>query len=101
MGCTPIIRAAPLRSRSAAPAVAVPFLPTARSRTRRGGLRRPARGRDAAPSRGGSSPALDVAPPGRLGARALPPGVLSREDRRGPTQPPAVVNESEVDDGSG
>src|SRR3982751_1053202 len=31
-------------SRSAAPAAAVPFLPAAPSRTRRGGLRRPAHG---------------------------------------------------------
>src|SRR3954470_1096895 len=47
------------RSRSAAPAVAVPFLPTARSRTRRGGLRRPAHGGHPTPRRGRSSPALD------------------------------------------
>src|SRR5215217_3566362 len=95
MGCTPITRAAPPRSRSAAPAVAVPFLPTARSRTRRGGLRRPAHGRDAAPSRGRSSAALDVAPPGRLGARAVRAGVLSRDDPRGPAPPQAVVEESQ------
>src|SRR3954453_23800931 len=44
IGCTPITRAAPMRSRSAAPAAAVPCLPTARSRARRGGLRRPAHG---------------------------------------------------------
>src|SRR3982751_5570352 len=43
-GCTPLTRAAPTRSRSAAPAVAVPFLPAPRSRARRGGLRRPAHG---------------------------------------------------------
>src|SRR5919199_1804643 len=39
-------------SRSAAPAVAVPFLPTARSRPRRDDPRRSAHGRDAAPNRG-------------------------------------------------
>src|SRR3954462_10661756 len=51
---------AALTQRSVVRAAAVPFLPTARSRTRRGGLRRPAHGRDAAPRRGGSSPALDA-----------------------------------------
>src|SRR5215217_7066129 len=60
-------RAAPPRSRSAAPAAAGPFLPTPPSRTRRGGLRRSAHSRDATPSRGGSGAALDLAPPGRLG----------------------------------
>src|SRR4051794_12250716 len=60
-GCTPIIRAAPTRSRSAARAAAVPFLPTARSRTRRGGLRRPAHGRDATARRGRPRAALDLA----------------------------------------
>src|SRR3982750_4560445 len=67
-GCTPITRAAPTRSRSAAPAVAVPFLPTARSRARRGGLRGPAHGGHPTPRRGRSRAALDVAPPGQLGA---------------------------------
>src|SRR5215218_5386537 len=100
-GCTPITRAAPPRSPSAAPAAAVPFLPTPRSRTRRGGLRRPAHGRDAAPSRGGSSPTLDVAPPGRLGARALRAGVLSRDDPRGPAPPHAVLEESQEASGPG
>src|SRR3954451_22718738 len=66
-GCPPITRAAPTRSRSAAPAVAVPFLPTARSRARRGGLRGPAHGGHPTPRRGRSRAALDVAPPGRLG----------------------------------
>src|SRR3954465_13927629 len=79
-GGPPIIRAAPTRLRSAARAVAVPFLPTARSRTRRGGLRGPAHGGPPPHRRGGSSPALDVAPPGRLGPRALRPSVLSRDD---------------------
>src|SRR4051794_41531284 len=93
MGCTPIIRAAPTRSCSAAPAAAVPFLPAPRSRTRRGGLRRPAHGRDAAHSWGGSSATLDVAPPGRLGVRALRAEVLSRDDPRCPAPPHAVVDE--------
>src|SRR3954464_8661778 len=53
----PTTRRVPPRSRSTAPAVAVPFLPTARSRARRGGLRGPAHGRDAAHSWGRSSPA--------------------------------------------
>src|SRR5215210_8514003 len=88
-------------SRSAARAAAVPFLPTARSRARRGGLRRPAHGRDAAPSRGGSSAALDLAPPGRLGARALRAEVLSRDDPCGPAPPQAVVEESQEAAGTG
>src|SRR4051795_13675367 len=94
-GCTPITRAAPTRLRSAAPADAVPFLPTARSRTRRGGLRGPAHGGHPPPRRGGSSPALDVAPPGRLGPRALRARVLSRDDPRGPAPPQAVVEEGQ------
>src|SRR5215203_4051327 len=100
-GCTPITRAAPPRSRSAAPAAAVPFLPTARSRTRRGGLRSPAHGRHAAPSRGGSSATLDAAPPGRLGPRALRPGVLSRDDPGCSAPPHAVVEEGQEAAGPG
>src|SRR3954468_20181339 len=83
-GCTPIIRAAPTRSRSAAPAVAVPFLPAPRSRTRRGGLRRPAHGGHPTP-----------APPRPLGPRALWAEVLSRDDPRGPAPPQAVVEEGQ------
>src|SRR4051794_12077052 len=94
-------RAAPTRSRSVVRAAAVPFLPTARSRTRRGGLRGPAHGRDAAPRRGGSSPTLDAAPPGRLGARALRAGVLPRDDPRGPAPPQAVVEEGQEAAGPG
>src|SRR3954471_2809389 len=89
-GCTPLTRAAPTRLRSAAPADAVPFLPTPRSRTRRGGLRGPAHGGHPPHRRGGSSPALDVAPPGRLGPRALRARVLARDDPRGPAPPQAV-----------
>src|SRR5215210_5927657 len=85
----------PTRSRSAAPAAAVPFLPAARSRPQRGHPRRPAHGRDAAPSRGGSSAALDVAPPGRLGARPVRARGLPRDDPRGPAPPQAVVEESQ------
>src|SRR3954452_11227616 len=95
IGCTPITRAAPTRSRSAARAAAVPFLPTARSRARRGGLRRPARGRDATARRGRPRAALDVAPPGRLGPRAVRVGVLPRDDPCGPAPPQAVVEEGQ------
>src|SRR3954469_20456572 len=83
------------RSRSAAPAAAVPFLPAPRSRTRQGDPRRPAHGRDAAHSWGGASATLDVAPPGRLGARALRAEVLPRDDPRGPAPPHAVVEEGQ------
>src|SRR3954471_21163279 len=100
-GCTPLTRAAPTRLRSAAPADAVPFLPTPRSRTRRGGLRGPAHGGHPPHRRGGSSPALDVAPPGRLGPRALRAGVLSRDDPRGPAPPQAVLEESQEVAGTG
>src|SRR3954453_13034553 len=100
-GCPPITRAAPTRSRSAAPAVAVPFLPTARSRARRGGLRGPAHGGHPTPRRGRSRAALDVAPPGRLGARALRLPLLSRDDPRGPAPPQAVVDESQEAAGPG
>src|SRR3954470_4467708 len=101
IGGTPITRAAPTRSRSAAPAVAVPFLPTARSRARRGGLRGPAHGGHPTHRRGRSRAALDVAPPGRLGARALRPALLSRDDPRGPAPPQAVVEESQEAAGTG
>src|ERR687883_654663 len=82
-------------SRSAARAAAGPFLPTARSRTRRGGLRSPAHGGHPTPRRGRPRAALDLAPPGRLGARALRVGVLPRDHPRGPAPPHAVVEESQ------
>src|SRR6185503_11679180 len=78
----PTMPKVPTRSRSAAPAAAVPFLPAARSRTRRDDPHRPACGRDAAPSRGRSSAPLDLAPPRPLGARALWAGVCCRETIR-------------------
>src|SRR5215208_8293651 len=101
MGCTPLTRAAPTRSRSAAPAVAVPFLPAPRSRTRRGGLRRPAHGGHPTPRRGRPRAALDVAPPGRLGARAVRTGVLPRDDPRGSPSPRAVLEEGQEAAGPG
>src|SRR5215210_111475 len=91
----------PTRSRSAAPAAAVPFLPAPRSRTRRGGLRRPAHGRHAAPRWRGSGAALDAAPPRWLGPRALRAEVLPRDDPRGPASPQAVVEESQEAAGPG
>src|SRR5215203_1685403 len=101
IGGTPITRAAPTHSRSAARAAAVPFLPAPRSRTRRGGLRRPAHSRDATARRGRSSTTLDVAPPGRLGPRAVRVGVLPRDDPRGPAPPQAVVEEGQEAAGTG
>src|SRR3982751_5783933 len=100
-GRTPTMPRVPTRLRSAAPAAAVPCLPAPRSRTRRGDLRRPAHGRDAAPSRGRPRATLDVAPPGRLGARALRPGVLSRDDPLRPAPARAVVEESQDAAGPG
>src|SRR3954452_22741295 len=51
------------------------------------------------PSRGliqpRAGPALDLAPPRPLGARALWAEVLSRDDPRGPAPPQAVVEESQ------
>src|SRR5215210_9585973 len=94
-GCTPPMPRVLTRSRSAAPAAAVPFLPTPHSRTRRGGLRRPAHGGHPTARRGRSGAALDVAPPRRLGARALRAGVLPRDDPGGPAPPQAVVEESQ------
>src|SRR5829696_8951664 len=90
-----------MRSRSAAPADAVPFLPTAHSRTRRDDPRRPAHSRDAARSWGRSGAALDVAPPGRLGPRAVRVGVLPRDDPGGPAPPHAVVEEGQEAAGPG
>src|SRR5215204_3564515 len=100
-GCTPITPRVLTHLRSAAPAAAVPFLPTPRSRTRRGHPHRPAYGRDAAASRSRSSATLDVAPPGRPGARAVRAGVLSRDDPCGPAPPQAVVEESQEAAGPG
>src|SRR5689334_24620027 len=89
------------RSRSAAPAVAVPFLPTARSRARRGGLCGPAHGGHATHRRGGSRATLDVASPGRLGPRAVWARVLPRDDPRGPASPQAVLEEGQEAAGPG
>src|SRR3954454_7757349 len=100
-GCTPTMPRVLTRSRSAAPAAAVPFLPAAPSRTRRGGLRRPAHGGHPPPRRGRPRAALDVAPLGRLGARALRPGVLSRDDPDCSAPPQAVVEESQKAAGTG
>src|ERR687883_1425991 len=94
-GCTPTMPRVLRHSLSAAPAVAVPFLPAPRSRTRRDDPRRPAYGRDAAPDRGRSSAALDAAPPCRLGPRALRAGVLSRDNPNGLARPQAVLEESQ------
>src|SRR3954465_1445274 len=100
-GFMPTTPRVPRPSPSAAPAAAVPFLPTARSRARRGGLRRPSHGRDATPSRGRSSTTLAVAPPGQLGPRAVRVGVLSRDDPRGSAPPQAVVEEGQEASGPG
>src|SRR3954465_14190304 len=98
MPTTPTV---PRPSPTAARAAPVPFLPTARSRTRRGGLRGPAHGGHPTPRRSRSRAALDLAPPGRLGARALRPAVLSRDDPRGPAPPQAVVEEGQEAAGPG
>src|SRR5215211_3938228 len=100
-GCTPTMPRVPTRSRSAARAAAVPFLPAPRSRTRRGGLRRPTCGRDATARRGRSSTALDLAPPGRLGPRAVRVGVLPRDDPCGPAPPQAILEEGQEAAGTG
>src|SRR4051794_3551108 len=92
MPTTPTV---PRPSPTAARAAAVPFLPTARSRTRRGGLRGPAYGGHPTPRRGRSSAALDLAPPGRLDARALRPPLLPRDDPLRPAPARAVVEESQ------
>src|SRR3954462_10420593 len=89
------------RSRPAAPAAAVPFLPAPRSRARRGGLRGPAHGGPPTPRRGGSTPPLDVAPPRWLGPRALRSGVLPRDDPGCSAPPHAVVEESQEAAGTG
>src|SRR6185369_2014362 len=94
-GFMPTMPRVPTHSRSTAPAAAVPFLPAPGSRTRRDDPRRPACGRDAAPSRGRSRATLDLAPPRPLGARALWAEVLSRDDPNGPAPPHAVVDESQ------
>src|SRR4051812_43764264 len=97
----PTMPKVPTRSRSAAPAAAVPFLPAPGSRTRRDDPHRPACGRDAAPSWGRSSATLDLAPPRPLGARALWAEGLSRDDPNGPAPPQAVVEESQEAAGPG
>src|SRR4051794_5724326 len=91
----PTTRRVPPRSRSTAPAVAVPFFPPARSRARRGGLRGPAHGGHPPHRRGRPRATLDLAPPGRLGPRALRAEVLSRDDPRCPAPPRTVVEEGQ------
>src|SRR3954468_16654127 len=98
MPTTPTV---PRPSPTAARAAAVPFFPTAHSRTRRGGLRGPAYGGHPTPRRGRSSAALDLAPPRWLGARPVRAEVLSRDDPRGPAPPHAVVEESQEAAGPG
>src|SRR3954451_15977160 len=91
----PTTRAALMRSPSVVRAAAVPFLPTAHSRTRRDDPRCPAHGRGATARRGRPRAALDVAPPRWLGARPVRAEVLSRDDPGGPAPPHAVVEESQ------
>src|SRR3982751_1101228 len=100
VGCTPITPRVLTRSPSAARA-ADPPLRSDRGGASRRRLRRPAHGRDATARRGRPRAALDVAPPGRLGARALRAGVLPRDDPRGPAPPHAVVEEGQEAAGTG
>src|SRR5215217_6098148 len=72
-----------------------PPLPRCRGRPRRGGRRRPAHRGGAAPSRGRPSAALDLAAPGRLGARGVRSPLLPRDDPRRPASPGAVVEEGQ------
>src|SRR4029453_10906718 len=97
----PTTRAAPMRSPSVVRAAAVPFLPTAHSRTRRDDPRCPAHGRGATARRGRPRAALDVAPPRWLGARALRAEVLSRDDPKRAARPRAVVEEGKKGAGRG
>src|SRR4051812_24520145 len=69
------------------PGAGVPFLPTSQGRNGRDDPIRPACGHDAAISWSRSRAALDAAPPGRLGARALRAAVLSRDGPRGSPSP--------------
>src|SRR6185295_3903128 len=100
-GRTPTTPRVLTRLRSAAPAAAVPCLPAPQSRTRQGDPRRPAHGRDAAHRWGRSSPALDVAPPGPLGSRAVRAEVLSRDDPNSAARPQAVLEEGQEASGTG
>src|SRR3954462_5118192 len=51
--------------------------------------------------RGRPRAALDVAPPGRLGPRAVRAGVLPRDDPRGPAPPQDVLEEGQEAAGTG
>src|SRR4051812_6721465 len=86
-GCPPITRAAPTRSRSAAPAVARPFFSPTRSPGPRGGLRGPAPGRpppffpprgEAGPGGGAGRPQRRAPPPPREGPDPAPRGPWRR-----------------------
>src|SRR3954469_18733530 len=73
-----------------------PPLPRCRGRPRRGGARRrPAHRGGAPPSRGRPSAALDLAAPGRLGARGVRSPLLPRDHPRRPASPGAVVEEGQ------
>src|ERR1700759_4064881 len=84
--------AVPRRWPIAAPAVA-PLLPAHRSRTGYRSPRRPGNGCRPAGSRCRSPAAVDAAAPGRLGARALWPALLSRDDPSGPASLGSVLEE--------
>jgi hypothetical protein len=70
-----------------------PPLPGDRNRPWRDGPCRPTLRRSPAGSRSRSSAALDVAPSGRLGARAVRPDLLPRDDPRRPASSGVVVEE--------
>src|SRR3954462_13698957 len=82
-GCTPTTRTALTPWPTAAPAAAPPLCPH-RGRPRRGRSRRPAHRRRPARSRCRAGATLDPRAAGRLGARAVRPDLLPRDDPRRP-----------------
>src|ERR1700746_1290880 len=93
-GCTPTTSAVPRRSPIAAPGAA-PLLPAHRSRPWHRRPHRPVRRRRTPCSRCRSRAPMDAAAPGRLGARALWPALLSRDDPGGPASLGSVLEEGQ------
>src|SRR5918997_1215972 len=84
---------APPRRWSVSAPVAAPPLPGDRGRSWRDGPCRPTLRRNPTGSRSRSSAALNPAPSGRLGARAVWPDLLPRDDPRRSASPGIVVEE--------
>src|SRR3954453_14236456 len=100
VGCTPITPRVLTRSGFAAPAADPPLRSDCGGASRRR-LRRPAYGRHPTPRGGRPGTTVDPQAAEPVGAPALRPPLLPRDDPRGPAPPQAVVEESQEAAGTG